>query len=103
MADGGRSLEDIGRRLKALRESLGMNQSAFAVLCGVSAPAINNYEQAIRRPELDVALVIRARTGATLDWIYEGERGGLPGHLLERLPELSEQAPRMPARSSRRR
>jgi transcriptional regulator with XRE-family HTH domain len=88
MADGGRSNADIGRRLVALRDALKLNQSAFAQLIDVSQPAVNNYERAIRRPEIDVAIKIQMRTGVTLDWIYLGDRSGLPGRLLALLPDL---------------
>lgn len=91
MTDGGRSTTDIARRLVALRTALGHNQSAFAALVDVSQPAMNNYEKAIRRPELDVAVKILQRTGVTLDWLYLGNRSGLPAHLLAQLPDLSEQ------------
>jgi transcriptional regulator with XRE-family HTH domain len=89
MADGGTSNEDIARRLIALREALGLNQSAFAALVGITQPAMNNYESALRRPQLDVAQSIVARTGITLDWLYLGNRSGLPAHLLAKLPEFS--------------
>lgn len=93
MSDGGRSNADIGRRLIALRQALGFNQSAFAQLVEISQPAINNYERAIRRPEIDVAIKIQMRTGATLDWIYLGDRSGLPGRLLAVLPDLDSGEP----------
>ena len=89
MADGGRSLTDIARRMVALRESLGMNQSAFAAYVGISQPAMNNYERALRRPDLDVAIGIQSKTGVTLDWLYLGERAGLPSRLLAVLPDIS--------------
>ncbi|MBT1154327.1 helix-turn-helix transcriptional regulator [Aminobacter anthyllidis] len=90
MSDGGKSNKDIAKRLVALREALGKNQTAFAALIEVSQPAMNNYERGIRRPDLDVAFRIQLRTGVTLDWIYLGKRDGLPGQLLELLPDLSE-------------
>lgn len=90
MSDGGKSNQDIARRLIALRDALGKNQSAFAALIEVSQPAMNNYEKGHRRPDLDVGYRIQMRTGATLDWIYLGKRDGLPRQLLELLPDLSE-------------
>jgi transcriptional regulator with XRE-family HTH domain len=90
MADGGKSLDDIGRRISALRTSMGLNKTAFAEMIGTSQPAVSQYENGVRRPELDVALRIRMRTGVTLDWIYEGDRSGLPLRLASQLPDLSE-------------
>jgi len=89
MTDGGRTNTDIARRIIALREALGHNQSAFAALVGISQPAMNNYEKGLRRPDLDVAVRIHQRTGVTLDWLYLGNRSGLPAHLLARLPDIS--------------
>jgi len=92
MADGGRSNRDIAMRLDALIKALGLNQSNFAALVGVSQPALNNYLKGLRRPEIDVAIAIQAKTGVTLDWLYLGNRSGLPARLLEILPDLSDQS-----------
>lgn len=89
MADGGRSNKDIAARLAALMATLGLNQAGMANLIGVSQPALNNYLKALRRPDLDVGIAIQTKTGATLDWIYLGDRSGLPARLLEKLPDLS--------------
>lgn len=90
MADGGRSLPDIARRIEALRNAFGMKGTEFAAAIGVTQPALSNYEAALRRPDIDVAFRIQARTGVTLDWLYSGDRSGLPRRLLEILPDLSE-------------
>jgi len=82
MADGGKSPEDIGLRLTALREAMGLNQAAFAKLVGFSQPALANYEKGYRRPNTDQAIQIVTRTGITLDWLYLGERAGLSQRLL---------------------
>ena len=94
MADGGRSNDDIAMRLEALMVALGVNQTAFATLVGISQPALNNYLKALRRPEIDVAIAIQSKTGVTLDWLYLGNRAGLPARLLEVLPDLSDRAKR---------
>jgi transcriptional regulator with XRE-family HTH domain len=76
-------------RIGALMRAMGHNQTSFAILIGVSQPALNNYLKGLRRPDLDSALRISAKTGATLDWLYQGNRGTLPAHLLSILPDLS--------------
>lgn len=91
MADGGRSNQDIARRIHALMAALDLNQVGFATLVGISQPALNNYLKGLRRPDLDVAIAIQGKTGATLDWLYLGLRSGLPARLLELLPDLSDQ------------
>lgn len=89
MADGGRSNEDVAMRLTALMTALKLNQSSFARLIGISPPAFNNYLATARRPDIEVAIQIQAKTGATLDWLYLGERAGLPSALAQKLPDLS--------------
>lgn len=71
--------------------ALDLNQVGFATLVGISQPALNNYLKGLRRPDLDVAIAIQGKTGATLDWLYLGLRSGLPARLLELLPDLSDQ------------
>ncbi len=71
--------------------ALDLNQVGFAALVGISQPALNNYLKGLRRPDLDVAIAIQSKTGATLDWLYLGARSGLPARLLELLPDLSDQ------------
>lgn len=94
MADGGRSNSDIAMRLKALLDALNLNQAGFASLVGISQPALNNYLKGIRRPDLDVAISIQSKTGVTLDWLYLGDRSGLPARMLALLPDLSERGQR---------
>ena len=72
--------------------ALELNQVGMANLVGISQPALNNYLKALRRPDLDVGISIQAKTGATLDWLYLGDRSGLPARLLEKLPDLSNPA-----------
>lgn len=92
MTDGGKSTEDIAKRLLALSKALGHNQTSFAQLVEVTQPAMNNYQKGIRRPDLDVGIRIQLRTGVTLDWLYLGDRSGLPARLLAILPDLSDRA-----------
>jgi DNA-binding XRE family transcriptional regulator len=89
MIDGGTSQADIGRRIEMLMEALGLNQAAFAKRVGMSPPTVANYLAGFRRPEIDKAMQIASKTGATLDWIYLGVRSGLPMHLVEKLPPFA--------------
>lgn len=69
--------------------ALDHNQVSFARLVGISQPALNNYLKGLRRPDLDVAISIQVKTGVTLDWLYLGDRSGLPVRVSEILPDLS--------------
>lgn len=85
MLNGDTSLRAIGLRIIATREALGLNQATFARLAGLSPQAMNNYERGLQRPALDQAIMLCRTHGCTLDWIYLGDRSGLPGRILEKL------------------
>jgi transcriptional regulator with XRE-family HTH domain len=77
----------IGQRLFLLRAACGYgeNQSGFAKFVGITPPAWANYEAGDRRPNIDQLAKIRAKTGATYEYILNGEMGGLRLDLAERL------------------
>ena len=79
MPDRGETLLDIGWRIRMLREALGyQNAAQFAAYVGWTSQQLNNYETGRKRPEITMATKLCHRTGVTLDWIYRGERSGLP-------------------------
>lgn len=79
MSDRGESLEDIGWRIAILRQAMGYSNAArFAAFVGWTPQQLNNYERGSKRPEVTMATRMCNRTGVTLDWIYRGERAGLP-------------------------
>lgn len=80
------SLDAIAKRLRATREALGLSQIQLAKRADISPTAWNNYEQAIKRISIDNGLKLCRSTGVTLDWIYRGDKSGLPGRIIERLP-----------------
>lgn len=93
MADGGRSNSDIAMRLSALMVAIECKtQSEFASRLDINQPTLNNYLKGHRRPDLDTAIRIQVKTGATLDWIYLGDRSGLPVRLATALPDLSDRS-----------
>lgn len=79
MTDRGESLADIGWRIASLRQALGYSNAAqFANFVGWSPQQLSNYERGAKRPEIKMAIQLCNRTGVTLDWIYRGERAGIP-------------------------
>jgi transcriptional regulator with XRE-family HTH domain len=79
MADGSDSLEDIGRRIRDLREAMGYDKaSLFAEFMDWSPQQLWNYETGQKRPKVSVAIQLCRKTHVTLDWIYRGEPAGLP-------------------------
>ncbi|CAH1671889.1 helix-turn-helix transcriptional regulator [Chelatococcus asaccharovorans] len=64
-----------------------MAQVQFAQMVGLTQQSWNNYERGRRRIDLDQAFRLCAVTGVTLDWIYFGDRSGLPLRLAQMIPE----------------
>lgn len=81
--------KEIGDRLARLRTTNGMNQTEFANLLGIKVNRYNQYENGKRKPPTDIAGIIRSRTGAPMDWLYEGASENLP----LRLADLAKPAP----------
>lgn len=80
------SIPAIAERLVAIREAWPQpNQAAFARFLDLTTQKVNNYERAVARPAIEAAMAYVRKTGVTLDYIYRGERGGLPGIWLEKL------------------
>lgn len=83
------SNDAVGRRLQAIRLAYGalqkrdkpISQAEFARLCAIGASAWNIAETGDNRIGIDAALSVARRTGATLDYIYTGNRAGLPHQL----------------------
>lgn len=84
---------------KALEAEVGTRtQAEFARWLGISPTAWGNYESQGMRPRVDEANKIVSKTGASLDWIYNGDTRGLTHHLALRL----EQALAAPPAQSKR-
>ena len=78
MADGVDSLEDIGKRIRDLREAMGYDRPIFfADFMGWSPQQLSNYETGQKRPEVSQAIQLCRKTNVPLDWIYRGEPAGL--------------------------
>lgn len=87
------STPEIAKRLKLLRKALGYSQAFMAQLAGVTPQAWGNYEQGLRRIDIDQALVLCRATGVTLPFIYQGNFGILPADLLGKIElELRDQS-----------
>jgi transcriptional regulator with XRE-family HTH domain len=90
------SPQAIGKRLRLIRIAYGvvqgrikeLSQAEFCRLCDITTQAWNNAETGDNRIGLDSAMAVWSRTGADLNYIYGGERAGLPltlGGVIEKL------------------
>ena len=79
--------DPIALRLAMTRVALGYdNQAEFAAKAGLRQNAYNQYETGKRRITLDAALKLKRTFGISLDWIYAGDRNGLPHAVWSALP-----------------
>lgn len=83
----------MAARLVELREALGKTQSEFASMLGHAGQArLSNWERNAQELPNNQARLIRQKTGATLDWLYEGDESGLPARLLDLLAKHRKRA-----------
>jgi len=61
----------IGARVKALRESLGLDQKGFAPLVGVKQPIVSQWESAKHRPSTLALRALGDMAGTEKGWWYE--------------------------------
>ena len=80
-----KSLEAIAARLICAREALEMSQSEFADMAGIARNTYNQYEKAVQRISLDMAMKLRDTYDLTLDYIYYGDASGVKFQLAQKL------------------
>lgn len=63
----------VGKRIRDLREGLGLNQHALAEKVGASQPALSRWEHGVGDMPLFVAGKIAKQLSVTVDWILRGK------------------------------
>ena len=93
--DGRSAPEAVAQRLREFRESLGKNQAQLCRETGFSTAQWAQYETAAngRRISLEGALTLNKHYGVTLDFIFLGDRSGLPVRIAEKLPTAASTQP----------
>lgn len=71
-------VEQIAHRLRMGREALGMSAAELCRRTGIQPNTYSQWENSKGRPQLDEAIKLCSALGYTLDWIYLGDRSGLP-------------------------
>lgn len=79
--------EKIGRRIKAARTYLKMNQTSFGKVCGVGKGAVSNWEKGLNEPDIDSIKPLKLKYGITLDYLIMGDASTLRHDLAEALAE----------------
>lgn len=78
MEKDAKQYEDIGKRLRLIRQHTGLTQNEFAEKHGFNRARYNHWETGLRRISLDCAYKIRETYDVTLDYLYLGREAGLP-------------------------
>lgn len=78
-------MQDVAVRLRLTREALGLSQARLCRLTGIAPNTWNNAETGDNMLGLANALRLCQVTGVTLEWIYRGNRFGLPQAIAEEL------------------
>lgn len=93
----------IGRRLEALRIACEKGtQEQFASQIGVSKNRYNNWAVGVGAIPVAQAIRVCEETGASLDYIYRGERGSLPSKLSASVKEAERAGAPSPSSPSKR-
>lgn len=69
------TLKTVGIRLRMLREVLGHSQGEWARVLHIKPPALSQWEQGVRQPNIETLMVVCLATGCTLDFIFRGQVG----------------------------
>lgn len=87
-------VEQIAGRLRISRMALSLTPAALCRLTKIRPNTYSQWESAKGRPRIDEARLLKKYLGYTLDWIYEGDRGGLSMDLAAKIAAL--EAPASP-------
>lgn len=81
----------VGRRLRAVREMIGLDQVTFGRHIGVfNASTLANWEAGSRLADVSAMVRLRGAFGIPLDWIFAGSLVGMDGLTQNALLELAE-------------
>lgn len=81
------SRSEIGRRLKATRQALGLRARDIHRATGIGESTWSQYENGRRFPDLLQMLPFADRFGVPLDWIYRGILTAVPFELAQGILE----------------
>lgn len=66
-------MKGVGKRLKLLRETLGLTQEEFGEKIGRTKGAISAYEKGERKPDKTTLMLIEKVFNVNPDWLLKGE------------------------------
>jgi len=66
-------LKKLGKRIKALREELRMNQKKFAAALGISGSLLSQIETGQKNPVYEFLYKLMIKYHVSLDWLFTGK------------------------------
>jgi transcriptional regulator with XRE-family HTH domain len=76
---------EIGARLKATRDALGLTGTEFGNRARIAQNAYSQYETGKRMLTISAAMRLCATYGLTMDWLFRGDVSTLPHSLAAKL------------------
>lgn len=65
-------LETFGKRLKSIRNKLGLSQEKFSKLIGISQFSLSFYENDKRMPDVEFLTKVKEMSNCDLNWLVNG-------------------------------
>jgi transcriptional regulator with XRE-family HTH domain len=82
-------LRQVGLRLRAAREVIGLDQRKFAEAIGTTDSALGNWERGERLADVLAMTRMLTRLGITLEWVYSGQLRGMDYDIGQQLTEAA--------------
>jgi len=84
----------IGKRLRELREKIGLNQESIGEICEVSKSMVSQWENDIVTPPIERMLLLHSKYPFDLNWLYISGAEYRPKvavlhHIAEQLPDYA--------------
>lgn len=86
--------QQVGQNLRIVREALGMSQAQMATRFGMTDKSkLSHYERGVHYPDPYFVWLLWTEEGITADWIYLGQKRGLPSWVADGLRPAAEASP----------
>jgi transcriptional regulator with XRE-family HTH domain len=68
----------VGGRLRSMRKMLGLKSAQMCDILGIARNTYSQWESGVNLPDVRAMVDLCDRFGVTLDYIYRGDKSGLP-------------------------
>ena len=80
-----KDLPEIAKNIQLARKALGLSRQKLAEMCSFSPSTISNYENGIRKPEIEALLILSNQLKKSPDFLLCGKESNvLPADLIEK-------------------